>query len=667
MVRIAQHRVASPCGDSLSSSNLQDEVVRINHLGVELWVDLQGMPEADVARLWGGALAGAITSAMMRGGLNNVRRYGSPREFVTFFLRDLVDGAAWDRWYYDEFRPLRSLQTQEIAVQLLQARPDWIMPVFTELQSTGHGERLIERMTAQHFRRLWTAMGITRDAAPGFSQAEFDFVPRLAAIWPKVAMARGTDSESRIKNRFRLLLAAVEPMAGGVPVEPLAKAIRAMVDIAAVARLHPGLGPVLAMGSGLYPAAELQLSSGPLADVVSWLAAASEAAEGRTFTARVAEAVSTSTFSPAPPTALCPVAIGEAGHQETEAAAIPGRGRIIEDTHQRLEPTGQPVPFDQTNDEGVPEGSAARMNGVQSGGDPRLDTTEGLAEPTLTGFTGEFHPLTSAIGSVFLVCPALAELGLWELWENEVGQDAARLYVFVVALKSLGRTTALKVQDDVALKIFAGLPDTPRLNKCAVAQIDQAAGWPAEIPHIASQWQPAHQRDLVSRSVQGVHVLRDAAAGHWLGARPDDSGSVPSAGMWTGLPVDETAVRASPSDEEMQILAGEAEHFQLGEDLGYPWLTPSLDAELSMVASLALRRTAELLPGFGRSSPAYLARQFLAQPATILLDSDNLTIRLGGGPLGVILRLASLPQEMEIPWLPYPLSLTSPHGYGPLA
>ena len=274
---------------------------------------------------------------------------------------------------------------------------------------------------------------------------------------------------------------------------------------------------------------------------------------------------------------------------------------------------------------------------------------------------------TSAIGSVFLICPALAELGLWELWNDEVGEVAARRNLFAVALKALGRTNALKFQNDPALAIFAGLGDTPNLLSDAVFQGEKGAEWPAAIPEIASRCRPVHERDLVWDSVRGVEVLRDAAARHWLGARPVDSSRTPSAAMWTSLHGDRNSVRTSLSDQEKQELSFEAAHFQLGDDLSYPWLTPPLDANLSVVASLVLRRTAERLPGFGISSPAYLARQFLAQPASLALDSSGLTVRLGGGPLGVVLRLALLPDASEIPWLQYPLSLTAPHGYGSLA
>ena len=660
--RIARTSLASFCSDSMSSMNLEDEVVRIRRLELDLWVDIRAMSEADIARRWGGALAASIKDTMARGGQDNVRRFSSPQNFVTRFLRDLLDGAAWDRWYYDEFRPLKSLQTREIAVQFLLARPGWIVPVLAELQATGHAERLIERMTTQDLRRLWTALKLAPDAAPDYSQAERQSVRRLAVIWPKVAMAHRSDSESRAKDRFRLLLAAAGGTEGVRPDEPLAKAVKAMVDVAAVVRIHPSFGPVLLMGSGLYPAAEQELSSGPLADVVPWMAKATTTAEGRSFAAAVAEAVGVA----------LPIPFG-AGGQIRQTSPDPESAGLVDSGGQAAKISPDP----ESAGPAAASGRAPEFESPPTRSNDRPATIDKVIDdPVVERRSGQMQEIwsaganavrTSAIGSVFLICPALAELGLWELWNDEVGEVAARRNLFAVALKALGRTNALKFQNDPALAIFAGLGDTPNLLSDAVFQGEKGAEWPAAIPEIASRCRPVHERDLVWDSVRGVEVLRDAAARHWLGARPVDSSRTPSAAMWTSLHGDRNSVRTSLSDQEKQELSFEAAHFQLGDDLSYPWLTPPLDANLSVVASLVLRRTAERLPGFGISSPAYLARQFLAQPASLALDSSGLTVRLGGGPLGVVLRLALLPDASEIPWLQYPLSLTAPHGYGSLA
>jgi hypothetical protein len=69
----------------------------------------------------------------------------------------------------------------------------------------------------------------------------------------------------------------------------------------------------------------------------------------------------------------------------------------------------------------------------------------------------------------------------------------------------------------------------------------------------------------------------------------------------------------------------DADHFQLGP----AWLPPELDAALSTVGSLVLRRLAKGLAGFATAGPAYLARQLLIQPAELLRQPEYWQVKLG--------------------------------------
>jgi hypothetical protein len=90
----------------------------------------------------------------------------------------------------------------------------------------------------------------------------------------------------------------------------------------------------------------------------------------------------------------------------------------------------------------------------------------------------------------------------------------------------------------------------------------------------------------------------------------------------------------------------------------YAWLTPALEEALAAATALALRDFAALLPGFAGSSPAFLADKFLAHPATLLRGPDLWRVRLDGGPLRMVLRMAALPDRLSLPWLPLPLTCT---------
>jgi len=274
----------------------------------------------------------------------------------------------------------------------------------------------------------------------------------------------------------------------------------------------------------------------------------------------------------------------------------------------------------------------------------------GRAEPAARA---DGWALASPVGGAFLLVPALAELGLWARWRDELGEPAARRCLFILALKALGRERAPLHQGDPLLAALAGLDEPPVADLRRAPEPDGPAGaWAWRLP-AAGRWQaPRLQAAMVGK----LRVIREGTTGCWLGAWPGPAPD-PRAVIdgWPGLA---GAPLAEPDAAAQQALEAEARHLQLGQGLGYPWLTPSLDAALSAAASLALRRLAAMLPGLGQASPAYLARQFLAQPATLRAGGDAWTVRLSGGPLAVVLRLAPLPEVVEAPWLPRPLRLT---------
>jgi hypothetical protein len=571
LTRIARREVAQVCGEALTGLPGDDEAVyRIRRLHLEFWIDLQSMSEREMARRWGILLAKAIMRAMQRGGPEQVRRFDSPRHFVSAFLRDALDGHAWGRWYYAEFLPLQRLTVAEVALQLLLSRPAWIMPVLVELEASGHAARLLERWRAGEIARLWEALDFPPQ--PVFTEGD-EGLKALTALVYGVALSGAPDAGSRARDRLRLWLALAQehPAAARDPV--CANLIHALVDLAALLHEEPDLAPLLLMATPLYPAMLRKVASGPLADTLGWLTSLSATDAGRVRLAHITEAVST----------------------------------------QRV---AQPTPAE----------------------DAKVSTDDLLG-----------GALSSPVGSVFLIAPVLAELGLWERLRDELDEETARRYLFIVMLKALGRERSPLVLGDRMLAAFAGLAKPPVADARLLPEKDGPPGaWADRLPELAARWYPARDREVTIGTAHGVQVLRDATAACWLAAYPAD-GRRPE--LATGPD------RHDLSEEEQAMLAAETAHLQLGRRLGYPWLTPSLDAALSAATSLVLRRTAARLPGFGKASPAYLARQFLAQPATLHRDPEAWTVKLSGGPLAVVLRLAALPDLLRVSWLPQPLCL----------
>jgi hypothetical protein len=268
--------------------------------------------------------------------------------------------------------------------------------------------------------------------------------------------------------------------------------------------------------------------------------------------------------------------------------------------------------------------------------DGRLDRAAGIVDDDRSTVTGPRAAPASPFGSVLLITPALAELGVWELWLDELGEDAARRNIFATVLKALGRESAPLALGDELLATLAGLPHAPTADGRLPVEPEPSLAWREAL---AGLMRP---RELVLARVPHINVLRDRARAVWIAAWPD--GGEPPGRLLGGRSASAAGAR------DLETLAAEAAHVQLGRRIGFPWLTPGLDAALSAVASMVLRATARRIPGFANAGPGHLARQFLAQPGTLAREGGELVAELGGGRLAAVLRMADLPESQPLPW-----------------
>jgi hypothetical protein len=536
-----------------------ETVYRLRSLKVDLWVQSDTGTHAPAAGRWSRAIGAALLKALQRGDPALVARFESPQDYLLHFLRHLVDGQAWGRWYYTEFSVLRSLADEQAALELLIQRPAWIAGLLQALMESGHGERLLARWRAVDLDRLWAALGFTflAPSAPNPPAGLAQLLPARSAA----ALSGGTDAEARSRDTLRLWLAST---AQDAPAYSLA---RMLVDLGALIRRVPETGGLLLMQSKFYPALISSIEANGMRDILAWLLPLNRTQAGR---ARLAQTV--------------------------EAA------------------------------------------GFRLG--PRIDA-------------GSF---SSPAGSIALLALGLAGLGVWETWIQHIPESEARRFLFVLALKALGFERAPLYLEDRSLAAFAGMEEPPVADARLPLEVDTGPpAWLEDLPGLAARFYPMYTWQLTAWSVQGMEVLRDRTCGGWLAARPTTGR--PLAGWAVGLPAP-----GLPDEAVQRKLEAEAGHLLLGQRLGYPWLTPSLDAALAATTSLALRLLAARIPNFEASSPAYLAAQFLAQPARWIPGPDHWQVRLSGGPLRVALSLAEIPERLNVPWLPLALSFDLPEA-----
>ena len=99
-----------------------------------------------------------------------------------------------------------------------------------------------------------------------------------------------------------------------------------------------------------------------------------------------------------------------------------------------------------------------------------------------------------------------------------------------------------------------------------------------------------------------------------------------------------------------QRLAEAIQSFSLDALAGAVPLNVDLDITLSVLAHTICAALRRRLPGYGSATPDTLQRRFLSTGGIILNRGPEITVRLNRRTYSPILRQASLPNTITVPW-----------------
>jgi hypothetical protein len=117
--------------------------------------------EMSVARKWGERTCAAVVRTVMRHGDDPslVMRFEDTSAYIAQWIADLLDGVAWERWYYSAFARYRSLSVDGAVRAVLLENREHLAAILRRLGVRRRLPALLSRVSRQSARELWhTAM-----------------------------------------------------------------------------------------------------------------------------------------------------------------------------------------------------------------------------------------------------------------------------------------------------------------------------------------------------------------------------------------------------------------------------------------------------------------------------------------------------------------------------
>jgi hypothetical protein len=187
--RLAREQLAEQYDTALQTALGDDPavyVLRNVHTRLALRLDA-GITDLSAAGLWGKQIArSTVRSIAYEPEGENKVRFDSQADFVVHFVIDLIQGIAWDRWFYGAFKRVRSIPLKEALISIFEENRDEIPAILAGLHRQGGLDALLSALGVQGRQWLWTRSQahpqLERAGTLSLLRITVDLVDRLG-IW----------------------------------------------------------------------------------------------------------------------------------------------------------------------------------------------------------------------------------------------------------------------------------------------------------------------------------------------------------------------------------------------------------------------------------------------------------------------------------------------------
>jgi hypothetical protein len=228
-----------------------DTVWVIRRLEMEVVLDLAWSRDAS-GRHWARAFGSALTACLGRGEGGSVLRFRDQASYAARFLRDLVAGRAWGRWYYAPFAELRSLPRSVAIRETLARDPDHAEATLLALAREGGLAAMLAALTGADAARI---LALSAGESPHVEIAGVA-VEQALSLWPQ-AVAWSREDVEKMPLALLIALRQAIPRLDAAAAAATASALAALVAwLRAMADPRDGLH-CIALGESAFGDREL--------------------------------------------------------------------------------------------------------------------------------------------------------------------------------------------------------------------------------------------------------------------------------------------------------------------------------------------------------------------------------------------------------------------------
>lgn len=140
-----------------------DSFIFIKNINVDFRVNLSKMDDRAIASLWADLIDSKIKDKIIGIGIEKTENledsglalFPNKASFYTYFIRDIIDGVAWEKWYYKEFQSLQSLDKQEIFKLIFKQAQEFSHNVLVLLSEIKSLEKFLQSLAEENAKEIY--------------------------------------------------------------------------------------------------------------------------------------------------------------------------------------------------------------------------------------------------------------------------------------------------------------------------------------------------------------------------------------------------------------------------------------------------------------------------------------------------------------------------------